>query len=465
MRSHQVVKSPTERPEGFRKDESLNRLAEVTNVAQFVSFSPGASSKQEFSRVRGYVPNFVFEKPKTAIAELLARCPENSVNVRSFTPENPRSNDFLYGLSNVDEAAAALDRFKEAGLYTIVNETVDVQDGGVSGVFEGGTIEFAPDDTPRCVEKPGVASLPQQLGQKVLEAVYGFKVEPGFGSDVRLEFSIHPRRRGWRNTHFLGWELEFVGSKLIQPSIEWPNRFSRHIGDKVFGLLLASELGLPVPQTTVIGRRVAPFIFGQDTGTSEIWIRTSPMEQVPGRFTTEHGWRDPFALMQREDPSGNRIASVLAQKAVLSAFSGALIVGADGRPIVEGRAGEGEDLMRGTALPEQLPSQIMSDVIELFDATARLLGPVRIEWVHDGNKAWLVQLHRGATLTSRNTLVPGEPSRWHRFDVSHGLEALRRYIGTIPREDGLVLVGQVGLTSHVADVVRKAGVPTKLESA
>jgi len=32
------------------------------------------------------------------------------------------------------------------GLFVIANETVDVSDGGVSGVIQGGVAEFAPDD-------------------------------------------------------------------------------------------------------------------------------------------------------------------------------------------------------------------------------------------------------------------------------------------------------------------------------
>ena len=57
-------------------------------------------------------------------------------------------------------ATSVLKRFSSQGLHTIVNETVDVNDGGVSGVLMHNVLEYSPDDTPRCVEKPGVASLP-----------------------------------------------------------------------------------------------------------------------------------------------------------------------------------------------------------------------------------------------------------------------------------------------------------------
>ena len=57
----------------FRKDRSLDELARVGNVAQFVSFAPGGDhAKQQFSRVAGYEPNHVFATNHEAIASLLS---------------------------------------------------------------------------------------------------------------------------------------------------------------------------------------------------------------------------------------------------------------------------------------------------------------------------------------------------------------------------------------------------------
>lgn len=447
----------------FRKDESLDRLANSVNVAQFVSFSPGEQIKQEYSRVLGYSPNHVFSGVSEAVEALMENSPESSLNVRSFTPEDPRSNEFLYGLTNVDDVEVAVKRIAGMGLFVIVNETVDVNDGGVSGVCQGGTIEFAPDDTPRCVEKAGVTSLPKSWALGILEKVYGFTVGVDFGSEFRLEFSIHPKPRGWKHTHVLGWELENIGETQIEAAMVWPNLFSQLIGDKAFGLLVGAEIGLPVPKTTVISRRVAPFTFGKETGCAERWIRTCPREQVAGKFTTHHGWLDPFKLLAEEDPSGDQIASVISQDAVRASYSGALIVGADGKSIIEGRKGGGEELMQGTVLPEKLPDHIIDDVMDLYASAYKHLGPVRFEWVHDHERAWVVQLHRGATETTATVLVPGEASQWRRFDISQGLEALRGELSRLLPDEGLILVGQVGLTSHVADVVRKAGRPARLD--
>ena len=63
------------------------------------------------------------------------------------------------------------------------------------------------------------------------------------------------------------WEYETSDSAPASANLAWPNRFSRHIGDKAFGLLVADVMGLQVPKTTVLARRVAPFSFGEPTGS------------------------------------------------------------------------------------------------------------------------------------------------------------------------------------------------------
>jgi hypothetical protein len=181
-----------------------------------------------------------------AVEALLLRAPEGMVNVRSYAPDSPRSREFLYGLADVTEIVSTVNRLTAEGLHTIVNETIDVADGGVSGVLQGGVIEFAPDDTPRCVEKPGTASLPQQLGMDLLEAIYGFRPDFG-GAKGRVEFSVHPQRRGWRGTQTLLWEQEDDAEFAALPGLHWPNRFSRHIGDKLYGLLMAHLSGSLFP--------------------------------------------------------------------------------------------------------------------------------------------------------------------------------------------------------------------------
>jgi hypothetical protein len=437
----------------------------VINVAQFVSYEPaGTDARQTYSRVLGDEPNHIYQGVEEAAEILLERSAEGSVNVRSFTPESPMSREFVYGLKSVAEVVGVVRRLTDSGLHTILNETVDVHDGGVSGVVIGNLLEFAPDDTPRCVEKPGTVALPLGWGLRLLTSVYGFEPDLAVPAKTRLEFSLHPKARGWRHTHTLGWEIAEHETLDVLPGVRWPNHFSRMLGDKVFGLLVAYNIGLPVPRTTVVNRRIAPFSFGQPTGSAEIWCRTAPTEQMPGKFTTVRGWTDPFRLMAEEDPAHTSIASILSQAAVRPFYSGASIVLQSGEIITEGVSGPGDSFMLGTAMPEQLPTDVLRDV-EMLHAQSNQIGAVRIEWVHDLERAWVVQLHSGATISSAEVLVPGEAKRWVPFDVSNGLEALRQLLSRLRPSEGVELVGRVGLTSHIADVVRKAGTPARIHAA
>ena len=155
----------------------------------------------------------------------------------------PKSREFLYGRTDAAEILAELRRCRPTGLYTIVNETIDVHDGGVSGVAFGDVLEFAPGDTPRCVEKPGTAALPRGSGLRLLETVYGFRPACRTRPELRVEFSLHPLRRGYRHEHTVLWEIEEPGPPPDGTVIlSWPNRFSRFLGDKAFGLLVADAL-------------------------------------------------------------------------------------------------------------------------------------------------------------------------------------------------------------------------------
>lgn len=444
------------------KDAILNQLAEVANIAQFVSFGPDLG--QRFSRIKGCTPNQQFSRPEESLAALLAASPERTVNVRSYTPENPKSRRFIYGIRSADAAAVQIRELAAEGLYTIANETIDVNDGGVSGVVFGDLIEFAPGDTPRCVEKPGTASFPRAIGLHVLDTVYGFKPALDFDPHQRVEFSLHPLRRGVRHDHIITWEVERFESCPITPSIRWPNRFSRLVGDKAFGLLVADALGLPVPTTQVISRALPPFRFGRRTATGESWLRTCPKEQVPGKFTTRHGWLDPFRLLAEEDPAADKLASVLAQEGVDAAYSGAAFTELNGRAVIEGVPGWGDEFMQGKAAPVTLPQIVERSVRELWRQATERLGPIRFEWAYDGQQTWILQLHCGSSPTIGDEIYPGSPARHIRFRVSDGLESLRDLVERVRQTgEGIVLVGQVGLSSHMGDVLRRAKIPSRLE--
>jgi hypothetical protein len=444
------------------KDETLSRLAARANVAQFVSFGPGAELPQRHSCLCGHRPDHRFDTAADAVAALLALAPGGSVNVRSFRAGAPKGGPFTYGLTRGDDVLAVLRARAADGLHTIANETVDVDDGGVSGVAMGGLVEFAPGDTPRSVERPGTVALGHADAVALLGTVYGFPPDLDDRLDERVEFSLHPLGAGVRQTHTILWEAEPVAPVRLAKRLTWPNRFSRHIGDKAFGLLVADLLGLPVPATTVVGRRVAPFRFGRPTGSGEQWLRTCPAEPVPGRFLTQRGWRDPFTLLAEEDPSGTAVVAVVAQEGVRAQWSGAALPTAAGDLLVEGVPGPGDEFMLARAAPAALPDRVVTDVGRVGEQAAAALGPVRFEWAHDGHDAWVVQLQPATAAASGTTIHPGTPSRWHRFDPSLGLEQLRDLIATVAPGEGIELTGDVGVTSHAGDLLRRSAIPSRL---
>lgn len=118
--------------------------------------------------------------------------------------------------------------------------------------------------------------------------------------------------------------------------------------------------------------------------------------------------------------------------------------------------------MLGKRSPETLPAEVIADVERLYAQAASAIGAVRFEWVHDGYLAWIVQLHKGGTETAAATLVPGEASKWVVFKASRGLEELRRFLAALPADVGVRIEGQVGLTSHFADLLRKTKRPARI---
>lgn len=442
------------------KDEVLDGLARIGNVAQFASFD--LDLKLRFRQVHGEAgrPGTYWED---VVRELLEHSIASSVNVRSFRPGVAQGNEFIYGLTDVQDVITAARRLSTNGHYVIVNETIDVADGGVSGVVHGDAIEVAPLDTPRAVEKPGIASFSRKLGVAVLGCIYGFKPDIEVHHESRLEFSLHPLRVGVHHGHTLWWEMESGKSVPPTPDMAWPNRLSRFLGDKTFGLLLAAMVGLPVPWTQVFPRTLPPFSFGEKTGTGETWFRTAPNEQTPGLFSTARGWMDPFLVLAREDPNGDRIASVLSQEGVDARFAGAARIRGDSQVLVEGVRGSGAEFMVGAIGPDELPKAIVDDVSNLLEASRIGIRAGAIEWAHDGKQAWLLQVHQSRDEGMGRVIVPGSPKREVTFDVSEGLDGLRQLVdGLNGTETGVVLVGDVGVTSHFGDVLRQSGVPARL---
>jgi len=130
---------------------------------------------------------------------------------------------------------------------------------------------------------------------------------------------------------------------------------------------------------------------------------------------------------------------------------------------VEGVAGYGERFMLGVQAPGSVPAAVTADVRRIAGRAAAELGPVRLEWVHDGTRAWVVQLHVAEGLGSSVVIYPGKAGSWRQFDPSEGLDVLRALIEAVRRTgEGVEVTRPVGLSSHVGDLLRRARIPARL---
>lgn len=447
------------------KDEKLNYMMKSgSNIARFISVNPNMEIR--FVNIDGNYERK--ETLKECIVDLINISNSKSVNIRSFAKDSMKGHRFVYG-KKIEDIEKIMEIIKENSLngkYSIINETIDVNDGGVSGVVLNNVIEFAPNDTPRCVEKEGVCRMDRRMGLHMLKTVYGFPNEINFEDNYRVEFSIHPMREGIKRGHNIIWEFEEFSKEEIEVKMEWPNKFSQFIGDKAYGLIVADYLGFNVPQTTVIARNVAPFSFGKDTGIYERWIRTVPIVKEPGKYFTGDKWRDPFELMVQEERKGEKdinIASLLSQKGVEALYSGGAIIGNnESEDLIEGVKGKGDDFMTGE-YKENLSEEVigkLKEVMNKFKSYNKLLGTVSIEWVYDGKEIWIVQLNQIRNVSDGTVIVEGKVCSYEKFYVSEGLESLRDKIKTLDKDTGIELIGNVGISSHFGDVLRQSKIPS-----
>lgn len=458
------------------KDEKLFEIVSSNrgNVAQFISVAPDDCAQVKLAVIDS-CGHQTFKSVEDALLLLLDSSRSKKVNIRSFTRESPKGHSLHYGKgrSDIEEILNIIKENALKGKYSIINENIDVSDGGISGVVLGNIVEFSPDDTPKCVEKEGVCRLSKSLAYSLFNTVYGFTPNINFPRDHRVEFSIHPKMEGARKEHTVIWEYERCTTYSYDEKISWPNNFSRFIGDKVFGLLVADCLGLNVPYATVISRRIAPFSFGKRTGLHEKWLRTCPIIKEPGKYQTSNMWVDPFFLVANEEKKGNKninIASIISQDSVKAEYSGACIIGEDKRrDIIEGVAGAGDGFMMGVDSCGGLPEYILNKVAEVnakIRSYAHILGDrVSFEWVYDGERVWVVQLNQLQENTSFDecVIVDGVVESFVDFDTKKGLEALRSLIKDVKnRNIGVRLIGKVGITSHLGDLLRQGNIPSRI---
>lgn len=441
------------------KDDVLADLVKQNyNVAQFFSLSPSGELRHCFIRDE-CPPNPSLDY---LIDTLLEQVP--SVNIRCFKPSGTSGLPFLYGLTSREMVKAHIEDFLRADdYYLIINETIDVNDGGVSGVILGDLVEFTPKDTPRGVEKSGSCSLSFRDACRLFDRVYDYRSLSHLRKNGhRVEFSIHPGPVGVLNQRHVTWEVS-PSAESPTPRHAWPNNFSRLLGDKAYGLLLADLYGFNVPRTTVVPiDSVPPFAFGSvpDHQARHLYTRPAPSKPLPGQLDTTFGVNTQAALSDVAVESGG---SVLIQTGIRPKWSGACQPGIETTHTIEGVKGEGGKFMLGAQAPEQLSSGEYSQIWATADLLTKHFGPVRFEWVIDpAGTVWIVQLQQAVTRSSHDVIVEGTVDEYITFDVSRGLEELRMVVQNLAPRQGIKLHGDVGVTSHLGDVLRRESVPSKI---
>jgi hypothetical protein len=118
--------------------------------------------------------------------------------------------------------------------------------------------------------------------------------------------------------------------------------------------------------------------------------------------------------------------------------------------------------MLGKLGPARLPNELKRGLLDLHTVMKSKLGGIRVEWAYDGNEIWVIQLQQIQAMSTGRTIVPGECDNELLFTVKEGLPALRELITKVGRRTCICLVGEVGMTSHSADVPRRSRVPSRI---
>ena len=142
---------------------------------------------------------------------------------------------------------------------------------------------------------------------------------------------------------------------------------------------------------------------------------------------------------------------------------GAILTGSNGSMIIEGVAGFGDELMLGQVQPTKLPKTVIDSVNKNYSSLFSIIGSARAEWAYDGSNTWLLQVQPEAALSEGTVIVPGNPEREVDFDVIEGLAGLRELVNLLVGQNiGIRVKGRVGVTSHIADVLRRHRIPSRI---
>ncbi len=436
----------------------LSRLAAEANVAQFVSFGPGHDLPQRHSCLRGHPPGHRFATAEEAVGALLALAPAGSVNVRSFLAGAPKGGPFSYGLTRRDDVLAVLRARAADGLHTIANETVDVarrrrlrgRAGRAGRVRPRGHAPFgraARHRRPR--PRPGHGAC--------CATVYGFTPDLDGRPGERVEFSLHPLVAGVRQTHTIVWERERVDPvrlthrlSLAQP-VQPPARGQglRPAGRRPPrpprpGHHRRRAAGRPVPLRPPHRERRAldPHLPGRAgagqvpdpaglAGSLRPPGRRGPVGDGHRRRARPGG--RPGPVVGGRPPRQRRRAAGRGRRRVRR--------GLHARPAGPGPApGPGRSTTSGGSGPGPPPPS----------ARSASSGPTTAPTPGWSSSTW-PRRPRPAPPSTRGRRPAGAAST-----RPSGLEHLRQLIATVAPDEGIELTGDVGVTSHAGDLLRRA---------
>lgn len=430
-------------------------------------------------RVAKYLPiDLKDEVDIDDIIELLTHSKEGSVNIRTWRKDREKGSEFIYGLTSVDEIVSKLNKLRSEGYEILLNETIDKDDGGISGVMLGNIVEFAPFSTPRNVENGNVCRLPIDIAIRILAYTYNLSVTT-FNKLMnlskiskeghRIEFSVHPK-----HPQYTVWEIDTLEGRQSPKFINVPQDcdFSKMIGNKTFGLLLMSAMNINVPNSEVINMYLdEKFKFGlyENKQSDYKWLRPAPKIKEPGKYDSIRSKKLDIPKRIRE--WDKEISSYIIQDDVNSEYSGSAIMRENWRVIVEGVEGTGEDFMVGKKEVESLPKSIIDKVIRTllelrldFEKNGIINTTFSIEWgivdrtviifqfnfiEDDSNEDWIVEPKNGDT-----TYID--------YNVERGLEEFRDLTSKIKEGQGINLIGNIGITSHFGDLLRKYRIPSRI---
>ena len=113
------------------KDKVLDKIYLTNNnIAQYISFKPNRE-KPNYIHIKNYTPEN--STNKDIILNLINSSKSKSVNIRSFSPERMKGNKLIFNKkkSDIYDILNIVEQNKQKGFYSIINENIDINDGGV----------------------------------------------------------------------------------------------------------------------------------------------------------------------------------------------------------------------------------------------------------------------------------------------------------------------------------------------